>query len=168
MWIRVEGGSAEGDLACEVGHRICLPDGGADGIHAGWSWNGRELVVEQDRYGFFPLFEWRTGNVRTLATDLFALLDLGAPRELDFDALSVFVRVGFFVGADTPFRAIRAVLPPALPPRRLEIRRHEAVDGFIDLFRQAMRRRLPSGAAGATRGTFSWSCSTRATRRLHA
>ena len=145
FWIRVTGETAEGDLACEVGHRIRLLDGSVDGIYAGWAWNGREVVVDQDRYGFFPLFEWRSGDTRVLSTDLLTLIEQGAPRALDLDALSVFVRVGFFAGADTPFKAIRAVLPPPLPPRRLPVSRAEAVDGFIDLFRQAMTRRLPSG-----------------------
>jgi len=144
-WIRVKGEHAEGDLTCRVGHRITLPDGAVDGVYAGWSWNGRELTVEQDRYGFFPLFEWRSGDTRMVSTDLLTLIDQGAPRALDFDALSVFVRVGFFVGADTPFRSIRAVLPPPLPTRRLDVPRTEAVDGFIGLFRQAIARRLPSG-----------------------
>jgi asparagine synthase (glutamine-hydrolysing) len=144
FWIRVSRGNADGDLECRVGHRIRLADGSTDGIYAGWSWNGRELVVDQDRYGFFPLFEWASGETRVLSTDLVTLLDRGAPRALDLDALSVFVRVGFFVGADTPFKAIRAVLPRPLARRTLEIPRSQAVDGFIDLFRQSMARRLPS------------------------
>jgi asparagine synthase (glutamine-hydrolysing) len=143
-WIRVRGENAEGDLSCDVGHRIRLPDGSIDGIYAGWSWNGRELVVEQDRYGFFPLFEWDSGDQRIVSTDLVTLLDRGAPRALDLDALSVFVRLGFFVGTDTPFQAIRAVAPPMVCLRPLEIPREQAVDGFIQLFRQSIARRLPS------------------------
>lgn len=143
-WIRVSGGKAEGDLSCEVGHRIPFADGSVDGIYACWSWNGRELVIDQDRYGFFPLFEWRSGDQRTLSTDLVTLIERGAPRALDLDALSVFVRVGFFVGADTPFSAIRAVLPPIVRRPPLEIPRSQAIDGFIDLFRRSIARRLPS------------------------
>ena len=134
-----------GDLVCEEGHRIPLPDGGLDGIYAGWRWTGRELVIEQDRYGFFPLFEWAGADTRVVSTSLVTLIEQGAPRALDLDALSVFARVGFFVGADTPFESIRAVLPPALVRRRLDIARTDAVDGFIDLFREAIARRLPSG-----------------------
>jgi asparagine synthase (glutamine-hydrolysing) len=148
MWIRVaegpSGPRAEGDLSCAVGHRIPLPDGSVDGIYAGWSWNGRELVVDQDRYGFFPLFEWSSADQRIVSTDLITLLDRGAPRTLDLDALSVFVRVGFFVGADTPFKAVRAVLPPVLRRSPLEIERGDAVDGFIDLFRRSVARRMPA------------------------
>ncbi|MGH9349665.1 MAG: asparagine synthetase B family protein, partial [Vicinamibacterales bacterium] len=143
--IRVRGGTAEGDLSCDAGHRIRLGDGDVDGVFAGWTWNGRALAIEQDRYGFFPLFEWRAGDTRVVSTDLVALLEQGAPADLDIDALAVFARTGFFVGADTPFRDIRAVLPPLLPPRRLDVSRPRAVDGFIDLFRHAMARRRPSG-----------------------
>jgi asparagine synthetase B (glutamine-hydrolysing) len=141
----VRQGVAEGDFSCSAGHRIPLPDGDVDGIFAGWQWDGRELRVVQDRYGFYPLFEWRSHDATTVATDLHELVDRGAPRTLDFDALSVFVRVGFFVGRDTPFEAIRAVVPPPLTPRHLDTTRSQAVDGFIDLFRSAIRRRLPSG-----------------------
>jgi hypothetical protein len=127
-----------------VGHRIALADGSVDGIYAGWQWTGGELAVHQDRYGFFPLFECRTTDAYALSTDLLTLLERGAPADFDLDALAVFVRVGFFVGTDTPFRAIRAVHPPALPRRRLDMRRPEARDAFIDLFRTAITRRLPA------------------------
>jgi asparagine synthase (glutamine-hydrolysing) len=148
MWIRVARGPsgpvAEGDLSCDAGHRIRLPDGGVDGIFAGWRWTGPELAIEQDRYGLYPLFEWTRGDTRVVSTTLVALLEQGAPAIFDLDALAVFTRVGFFVGSDTPFQSIRAVLPSLPPPRRLEISRNEAIDGFIDLFRTAIARRLPS------------------------
>ena len=143
-WIRVSGGSAEGDLSCVVGHRLARVDGATDGIYAGWHWDGQALTIEQDRYGMYPLFEWHTADARCVSTDLARLIELGAPADLDFDALAVFLRVGFFVGSDTPFLAIRAVLPPD-PPRALHrVSRDAAVDGFIDLFQTAIARRLPS------------------------
>jgi asparagine synthase (glutamine-hydrolysing) len=145
QWIQIRDGAAEGDTSCEAGHRIPLLGGEIDGVYAGWAWDGTTVRIEQDRYGFFPLFEGRWANARHLSTDLVTLVERGAPTALDYDALSVFVRVGFFVGADTPFQSIHALLPPPLPRRRQEIARAAAVDGFIDLFRQAMRRRLPSG-----------------------
>jgi len=103
QWIRVSGGVAEGDLSCTAGHRVAGRDGTTDGIYAGWQWNGRTLILEQDRYGFFPLFEWRTADAHWVSTDLGTLIERGAPTELDFDALAVFFRIGFFVGSDTPF-----------------------------------------------------------------
>jgi len=103
QWIRVSGGVAEGDLSCTAGHRVAGRGGTTDGIYAGWQWNGRTLILEQDRYGFFPLFEWRTADAHWVSTDLGTLIERGAPTELDFDALAVFFRIGFFVGSDTPF-----------------------------------------------------------------
>jgi hypothetical protein len=100
--------------------------------------------VEQDRYGFFPLFEWRTADARVLSTDLLTLIGCGAPTAFDSDALAVFVRVGFFVGTDTPFRAIRAVHPAPLRAGTLPISRDEAIDAFLALFRASIARRAPT------------------------
>lgn len=135
---------AEGDLSCEVGHRLELPGGRIDGIYAGWRWSGEGLHVDQDRYGFCPLFGWSPTGARVLSTDLAALLDRGAPRDLDLDALSVFLRIGFFLADDTPFRAIRAVVSPPFLTRPRVVSRDDAIDRFIDLTRQSIRRRMPS------------------------
>ena len=151
--------SASGDLSASFGHRIPLSDGDTDGIYAGWHWDGERLAIETDRYGMYPLFAWTTPRCCAIASDLEALLGLGAPRTLDYDALSVFLRIGFFVGTDTPFRAIRAVPPrpilewtpdgprliaryPSVVPQALT--RDQAIDGFIDTFRTAIARRLPA------------------------
>jgi asparagine synthase (glutamine-hydrolysing) len=83
---------------------------------------------------------------------------LGAPTDLDYPGLAVFLRVGFFVGEDTPFKAIRACPPAAniewssgklriageLPVAKLnDMDRSSAIDGYVNLFRAAIRRRLP-------------------------
>ena len=152
--------SASGDLSASFGHRIPLPDGDTDGVYAGWHWDGQRLAIETDRYGMYPFFAWTTPDSCAIASDLEALLGLGAPRTLDYDALSIFLRIGFFIGADTPFRAIRAVPPrpvlewtpdgprlagryPSTTPHALT--RDQAIDGFIDTFRTAIARRLPAG-----------------------
>ncbi len=75
------------------------------------------------------------------------LLRAGAPRELDDDAMALFLRLGFFVGGDTPFRAIRAALPPPPDaPAPNTLTRPQLADALLDLFRAAIRRRLPSAA----------------------
>ncbi len=143
-WIRTgnAGGrpSATGTLACLAGHRI----GGEDGVYAGWTWDGEALRIEQDRYGMFPLFRWSPTDGSVLSTDLLQLVERGAPTGLDFDALSVFLRLGFFVGDDTPFASIRAVLPPRRSIAAARLSRPAAIRGSIDLVRQAIRRRLPT------------------------
>lgn len=164
-WIRLQKEDdgrviASGSHACSLGHRIVLPDGFACGVYAGWQWDGRELHLDNDRYGLFPLFSSMTANSCTIASDLETLLDLGADRTLDRDAFAAFLRLGFFLDDDTPFAAIRAVPPRArlqwtpTGPQIFgtwpsvtthDISRNEAVDGFIDLFRTAIARRLPRG-----------------------
>jgi asparagine synthetase B (glutamine-hydrolysing) len=132
--------SATGTPACFAGHRV----GSDDGIYAGWTWDGAALRLEHDRYGMFPLFRWESGDRVVYSTDLLQLLELGAPRTFDFDALSIFLRLGFFVGDDTPFASIRAVTPPRPVAAPSQLSRPAAVDGYIDLLRQAIRRRLPT------------------------
>jgi asparagine synthetase B (glutamine-hydrolysing) len=151
--------SATGAARGELGHRVRHADGTCDGIYAGWRWDGGALAIEQDRYGFHPLFAWTTPARVVLAASVAALLDAGAPRDLDHEALSVFLRVGFFLGDDTPFRAIRALppqaalrwsdsgpaldgAPPRMPPPQ-SITRDQAIDELIVRFRAAMARRAP-------------------------
>jgi len=140
------------------GHRITATGGSPDGIFAEWSWDGRRLTVRGDRYGASPLFYAHDGDRLSVSPSLVRLVDAGAPTEFDEAALAVFLRLGFFLGDDTPFRSIRTVPPDGtliwdegvvslsggyrfVPPQRLS--RDAAIDGFIDLFRQAMRRRPP-------------------------
>ena len=146
-----------GDSYAFGGHRIPRPDGTTDGIFAEWRWDGRRLSVCNDHYGFHPLFYYCTANEIAVSTSLARLLAAGAPTDFDVDALSVFLRLGFFVGEDTPFRAIRVVPPNAVfewedgrlsvsggywygkPP---ELSRDDAIDAYIALFRRAIERRV--------------------------
>ena len=48
-----------------------------------------------------------------LSPSVSKLIELGAPSDLDFAALAVFLHLGYFLGDETPFRAIRAVPPNA-------------------------------------------------------
>ncbi len=135
-----------------------------DGVFATWRWDGSTLLAGNDRYGLQPLFYAVDGDGIALSPSLPRLLLEGAPADLDDAALAVFLRTGYFVGEDTAFRSIRALPPNArltwsggklritggLPlPLPREMTRDEAVDAYIPLFREAVRRRLPTGAPGA-------------------
>ena len=145
-WISVDSANGRlstiGDPSCFAGHRV--GDAGDDGIYAGWTSDGQAVRIEQDRYGLFPLFRCESPAGFSLSTDLARLIELGADPALDLDALSIFLRLGFFVGADTPFASIRAVLPERVASAAAPRSRRSAVDRYIDLFRQAIRRRLPT------------------------
>jgi len=149
-----------GTPSCRLGHCLAGRDGiDSDGIFAEWHWDGERLVVRNDRYGLFPLYYFQKGDAIAVSPSLIRLLMEGAPAELDLDALSVFLRVGFYIGEDTPFQAIRAVPPDArwewmngrllsigkyVQARPHHFSRAQSVEVFRDLFRQAIRRRLPS------------------------
>jgi hypothetical protein len=124
-----------------------------------WRWDGETLVVENDRWGFAPLFYSAGNDYVAVATSIPGLLRLGVGRDLDDAALAAFLRLSHFVGDATPFRAIRTLRggsrltwrpgtstiargePPS--PRPQALTRSAMVDGYITLFRQAVRRRLP-------------------------
>jgi asparagine synthetase B (glutamine-hydrolysing) len=130
----------------------------SDGVFATWDWDGSRLSARNDRYGAYPLFYFVSDGTIGLSPSIPRLLAEGAPTELDDRAWAVFLRLGFFLGEDTPFRAIRA-LPPAGELRwtagqlavdgglflteRSDLDRDAAIDGYLELFRTAVARRLP-------------------------
>jgi asparagine synthase (glutamine-hydrolysing) len=155
-----EGVVTSGSVAFRRGHFIPRSDGRpADGIFAEWQWDGDRLAARTDRYGVGPLFYARTEDGVTLSPSLLTLLEQGIPADFDTAALAVFLRLGFFIGEDTPFASIR-ILPPdgrlewqggrcsvtgGLPVTPAQpVNRAQALAGFASLFRQAMSRRLPA------------------------
>jgi asparagine synthase (glutamine-hydrolysing) len=158
LQLRVQDGqvTATGTAQAFFGHRGDPPDASL-GLYGSWSWDGTTLRAEVDPLGFFSLFVYRKGAEVALSPSILQLLALGADPEPDRVALAVFHRIGHFLGEDTPFRHIK-VLPPAgrlvwqdgvatitgtLPvPREQTFTRTQAVEGFIDLPRAAIRRFL--------------------------
>lgn len=149
----------EGAPSCSLGLRIDQTDKPIpEGVYAAWEWDGEEVRATNCRYGMYPLFYYATPDEFCISSSLSTLLNRGAPREFDHAALSVFLRLGFFLGEDTPFRAIRQLPPNAvlrwrnghidlassLAQGRLQpISRATAVDDYASLFRAAIQRRLP-------------------------
>ncbi len=146
--------------SCTLGHKTVCPSSiKEDGVFAEWLWDGERLTVSNDRYGFYPLYYSYYNNEIRLSPSIGRLIKEGAPAELDYRALSVFIRLGFFIGEDTPFKYIGAVPPDvnfhwekgnltvtgryALKDP-VNISEDAGIDQFIDLFRQSMKRRLPS------------------------
>lgn len=124
-----------------------------------WTWDGHSLRARTDPWGFRSIFYWAQRDGVAVSSSLVRLLSLGAPTELDEVALAVYLRMGCFVGEDTPFRAIRVLPPngrlewgaaglhvcggPRIPPA-LPMSRDEAMDAYIATFRDAVRRALPA------------------------
>lgn len=149
----------EGLAFASVGCQIQQPGQPVpEGIYAAWGWDGEEVRATNCRYGMYPMFYYASPDEFCIATSLITLLQRGAPREFDHAALAVFLRLGFFLGEDTPFRAIRQLPPNAIlrwRNGRIELTsslvqgklqhlsRAAAVEGYSSLFRTAIQRRLP-------------------------
>jgi len=148
----------KGDAHCFSGHKIKGQGHDGDGIYTEWSWDGDRLTIRNDRYGFYPLFYSRQENEICVSHSIFRLLAEGAAPEIDPTAMAVFLRLGYFIGEDTPFRSIRTLPPDATlewqdgrrtVSGRYAIRkpqylaRDTAVDHYVSLFRESIRRRIP-------------------------
>jgi asparagine synthase (glutamine-hydrolysing) len=150
--------AVDGQTSGTFGREMRRASGGSDGVFATWTWDGRRLTVRNDRYGFQPIYYWAHGRHQiAVSPSPLKLLTLGAAADLDDAAMAVFLRVGFFLGEDTPFRAIRAMPPGGAleweggdlrvqtamaRPRPQRMPRAVARDLFIETFREAVRRRL--------------------------
>jgi asparagine synthase (glutamine-hydrolysing) len=126
------------------------------GVFAEWHWDGARLTVQNDRYGFYPLFYYQSDEGVALSPSLVKLLELGTPTELDDAGLAVFLRLGFFIGEDTPFKFIRALPPGATIEwsegqfkllaqglfllKAQQLSRREAVEAYAALFKAAIQR----------------------------
>lgn len=133
--------------------------GSTDSIYAEWQWDGHRLSLRNDRYGMLPVFAVLEPNRVILSTSIQGALEAGAPADLDPAAMAVILRLGHPVGDDTPFQSIRTIPPgvtfhwdtaPGLsggpfivPPNGLA--RDQAMDAYVELFRQAIRRQSPAG-----------------------
>jgi hypothetical protein len=128
-------------------------------VFARWRWDGAQLVIESRPYGFYPLFYHSTPDEFTVSSSILALLDRGVPSELDLNGLAAFLHLGFFLGEDTPFKAIRAMPPSGrltwrpgeapspgpdpTPPAACSLSRPEAIEAYATAFRSAITRAAP-------------------------
>jgi len=152
----------DGVMKCLLGRRV-LRDVGQldDGAFLEWAWDGRRLVVTNDRYGLYPLFYCAKSKSICISPSLEQVVRGNSDRQLDYPALAIFFRMGHFVGSDTPFDDVRFMPPNSTltwENGRLDIQQHkegalpssvlaptfdEAVDNYGALFSRAIARRLP-------------------------
>ncbi len=160
-WIRVgTERPVEGTPSARCGEAAHLGENMAPGgLFLEWHWNGSTLSARNDRYGIYPAFIAQLPDGIALSPDLLKLLEIGAPRDLDPTAIAAFLRTGYFLGDDTPFRHIRALGPGTnlrwtaqegltITSGEPECRSNDwtfdqAAKTWGPMFREAMRRRPP-------------------------
>jgi asparagine synthase (glutamine-hydrolysing) len=133
-------------------------------LEAGWRWTDTGLEVFADRLGAIPIF-YAIGDGRLVLSDSISSLVAEISPEWNFDALAVFLRIGFFLGQHTPIagvstlaRGTRATvtatsfhLPHEIPlpvPSHNTIGRLEACEHYAELFREAVGSRRLDGRIG--------------------
>ncbi len=131
-----------------------------EGVWARWSWDGRSLTVRNDRFGFLPVYYCEFPDGFGVSTSAIDLLNAGADSTLDDAAVAVFLRLGYYVGNDTPFRAIKLLPPgteltwsggkpqltshaPAIPQTVSTLSRDQAVREYGERFQQVVESMLP-------------------------
>jgi asparagine synthase (glutamine-hydrolysing) len=78
-----------------------------------WDERRRRLLLARDRFGKKPLYYWTDGRKLLFASELKAILeDPDVPRELNFEALSAYLSLGYVPSPLTIFRGVKK-LPPA-------------------------------------------------------
>lgn len=153
--VRAGAGEVEGPPRWEWGRRL-----GDDGIFAEWSVEGGRVTARVDRLGMAPLFYAAGPGWIVLSPNALRVAGAIDDRSLDDEAMAVFVRRGYFVGEDTPWRAVRAMPPggrlewsagglrvtgsvPIVPEARTSL--EEATDAYIEAFRRSIARCVESG-----------------------
>jgi len=160
--LRVVNGSVqlEGTAKASLGHQLPRPGEDPDGVFLSWDWDGKKLRARNDRHGLMSAYYHETADRVCISPSLGSLLLRGVPAEIDHQALAIFLRLGTFLGDDTPFRGIRALPAGAVlewEPGRFRIAggpvladpepidREEALGRYASLFSQSIERRVPEG-----------------------
>ncbi len=158
------GYEAVGNSSASLGYRFSgsgVSDG--NGVWAEWHWNGQSLVLRNDRFGFLPVYYCQLGSGFGISTSAIELVQAGADTELDDEAVSVFLRLGYYIGNDTPFKKIR-LLPagseltwtegkvtirsfaPAISEEVSGLSREDAVREYGIRFQEVVEAMLPDSA----------------------
>ena len=128
-------------------------------------WDGarRRAVVARDRLGVKPLYYARSGDLLLFASELKSLLASGLiGTELDYEAIDVYLTLGFFPAPKTPLAMVSKLLPGqrlvvesgevkveeywAYPKPEVDSRPSvdEWTEGLLELLDESVRLRLMS------------------------
>ncbi len=94
---------------------------------------------------FHPEYTATIHGRKVVSPSILELLKQGASPEVNFKALNVFLRSGFYIGTETLFSAIQTrevPYPASFSLKPTSGNRNEIIDEYIELFRQAMQRQI--------------------------
>lgn len=107
---RVDGIEANGPYSFFDGHRLATSlQASGEGAYAQWAWDGRTLTAEVDRLGLFPLFYRIEPDGLVISPSLVALARSIRDLRVDPVALGAFLKLGFYLGEDTPFEGVHTL-----------------------------------------------------------
>ena len=124
-----------------------------------WSWNRKELIVENCLLGMVPTFYYHGIDEIIVATTIQAILDRGIQVSLDDKAVSLLLYCDTCLGEQTPFCEIKFMLPGTRLrwdgsgisvrssrrhyPRPVSLGPLAALHQYNEIFSEAVKRRLP-------------------------
>ena len=148
-----------GEASHQSGASVQDAQGRESGVCGSWNWDGSVFNLQTDRFGYLPFYyhhDPSDGTLRVSDNPLSIVSDMASPR-LDPRALGFFCRSGFMLGDTTIYEGVKrapahsciewsagslTISPnqlsdPPDPPKSVE----EALDGWIERFRMAMKHR---------------------------
>lgn len=126
-----------------------------------WDASDRTLLLARDHLGVKPVYWYDDGQRLLFGSEIKAILqDRSVPRELDLEALGIFLSLGFVPSPRTLFKGIRK-LPPGHRlqvdakgarlvrywrkiPQIQDISEADAIDAYAQLFQRAVERQMVS------------------------
>src|SRR5215475_4272220 len=96
-------------------------------------------------FHFRPKY-FATIHGKTIASaSIVDLIRQGASLDIDFSALNVFLRSGFYIGTNTLFRSVHAQEvpnPASFGVKPTDANRSTTIEQYIELFRQSIERQI--------------------------
>ncbi|MCG8021630.1 MAG: asparagine synthase-related protein [Candidatus Thiodiazotropha weberae] len=131
---------------------------------AGWSYDGQYLTVFSDRLGMIPIFYWQTKDEIYISNSILDIVSNIPNPTFDYDALSVFLRLGFYISNDTPINNVKVLSPDSTITisksnfsldtdtaeksyfnKTFNGSRSQAISQYSSLFHEAVSERMPLG-----------------------
>jgi hypothetical protein len=82
-----------------------------DGAFIQWNFENDRLELITDRYGIMPFYYYFDGSELGFSSSVQNLVERYSASDIDYQALSVFLRLGNYIGDSTPFRNIKRIRP---------------------------------------------------------